>query len=268
MREAVNQNGLVHIERRGALPEPLFHQAVVAFERNKWTNLSEPQIRLENLPRAVAENIITPKTDAIPDCVTCGACCAFLSCVAVKPTDSTPADFVWEITNETRDGGAITVDRFMRRTGDEFACVALDGQLGEQVGCRIYPERPQVCREFEAGSDKCRALRRAYQIEPELDEARRLEAAFRVALFVEQQNPTEKIVYARIVEHPETNGEFVVVALLDSGENKVLHIYRSKDEIWLQSDFAGLTLNEAYAMILARQTANQPEASPEIEKID
>lgn len=40
-------------------------------------------------------------------------------------------------------------------------CVALQGEVGKPCGCRIYPDRPSLCREFEAGSPECRQARTA-----------------------------------------------------------------------------------------------------------
>lgn len=40
-------------------------------------------------------------------------------------------------------------------------CVALEGDIGKRCGCRIYSDRPALCREFEAGSLECRQARTA-----------------------------------------------------------------------------------------------------------
>jgi Fe-S-cluster containining protein len=39
------------------------------------------------------------------------------------------------------------------------ACVAFDGELCVRCGCSVYPDRPAVCREFEAGGELCREAR-------------------------------------------------------------------------------------------------------------
>jgi len=44
-------------------------------------------------------------------------------------------------------------------------CTALTGKLGKQVACSIYPERPHLCRQFEAGSPECHEARRTLGIE-------------------------------------------------------------------------------------------------------
>ena len=38
-------------------------------------------------------------------------------------------------------------------------CIALEGELGKDVTCTIYPDRPSTCRVFEAGSEACLRLR-------------------------------------------------------------------------------------------------------------
>lgn len=247
-----NQNfNFVQIQRRGRILETEFQELFVTLNQQKTQAVLNQQLPIEKLPIKVSENIVAAKSAEIPDCVTCGACCVFLLCVAVKPTDQTPAVAFWDIINET-EHGEITVDRFMRRDTETTACASLDGKLGELAMCRIYHDRPKVCREFEAGSDKCRALRRAYKIEPELTAAQKLEAEFRLELARVHQTPALKIVYARIVPHPETH-EFVIVALLEDETNLVLHIFDPAKESWLQSEFANQSIFAASEMIAARR---------------
>jgi uncharacterized protein len=38
-------------------------------------------------------------------------------------------------------------------------CVALQGEVGQTVGCSIYALRSSTCREFEAGSTVCNEAR-------------------------------------------------------------------------------------------------------------
>lgn len=56
----------------------------------------------------------------------------------------------------------------MARDPERGACVALSGTVGQSVSCSAYDSRPAECRVFEAGSDRCRAVRRAYHLEPPL----------------------------------------------------------------------------------------------------
>lgn len=38
-------------------------------------------------------------------------------------------------------------------------CSALEGEIGREVSCGIYPDRPKACRDFEAGSMECKLTR-------------------------------------------------------------------------------------------------------------
>ncbi|MBI1207107.1 MAG: YkgJ family cysteine cluster protein [Azospirillum sp.] len=88
--------------------------------------------------------------DSAVDCETCGCCCAF--------------SWEWPTFVGDRDGEGIpeylTEDGRMRCDGDR--CAALFGTVGVEVHCRVYPDRPLVCREFAAGSPACRAVRRHF----------------------------------------------------------------------------------------------------------
>ena len=93
------------------------------------------------------------------NCVECGACCAsFRVDFSVHETEdmggSVPQGLVVEVTGHTA-----------RMRGTDHAqprCRALRGRIGEQVSCFIYEERPDPCREFEAGSDACLRARRLH----------------------------------------------------------------------------------------------------------
>ncbi len=244
------ENQLVQISLRDKFAEDDFHALFPQLNSFKLQNLLTPQVPIENLSVEVSDNIITPSAAPVPDCMVCGACCAFLLCVAVKPTDKTSDVHFWKIINKNKDG-EIVVDQFMRRDSETAACVALDGKIGEGVGCNIYEERPQVCREFEAGSDKCHALRRAYGIEPPLTTERTLESLFRLELKASHTNSVDRLLYAKIVAHPETE-ESIIVAVMEDDSKQVIHIFNPNEENWLQSEFAGLTLHEALKLIRSR----------------
>ena len=46
----------------------------------------------------------------------------------------------------------------MKSNGDGYTCIA----LGERGECTIWDKRPQVCREFDADGERCKALRKEY----------------------------------------------------------------------------------------------------------
>ncbi|MCZ8074185.1 MAG: YkgJ family cysteine cluster protein [Paucibacter sp.] len=45
-------------------------------------------------------------------------------------------------------------------------CEALAGELGREVACGIYAQRPSPCREVQAGDDKCQRARAAHGLPP------------------------------------------------------------------------------------------------------
>jgi hypothetical protein len=67
--------------------------------------------------------------------------------------------FYWAEVDEVTPGGvpAALTERLnahrcaMRGTqASRPRCIALEGRIGEAAQCRIYPQRPSPCREFEA----------------------------------------------------------------------------------------------------------------------
>ena len=98
------------------------------------------------------------------DCRTCGACCA----------GTGEAPFALPITRaEARQlprdvlGGDPHIPslpqhrRSLRAAPDANRCAALKGAIGESCSCRVYANRPEVCRVFPAGSPHCLAARAA-----------------------------------------------------------------------------------------------------------
>jgi Fe-S-cluster containining protein len=92
----------------------------------------------------------------LPDCTTCGGCCAF--------------SYDWpEFTDESdlqMEGIPLELCDVehgrMKCAGDR--CLALTGEVGRQVSCSVYPNRPNVCRAFEPGSDDCNQVRRYFKL--------------------------------------------------------------------------------------------------------
>lgn len=107
---------------------------------------------------------------AFNPCITCGACCAYYR-----------ISFYWsEACNEA--GGTVPAELTekvnshfvaMKKIGDSPSrCVALQGTIGANVSCNIYPDRSSTCREFaiawEHGeaNDKCNKARMAHGLPP------------------------------------------------------------------------------------------------------
>jgi Fe-S-cluster containining protein len=106
-----------------------------------------------------------------PDCLICGACCAspfvgegYIQLDAheekrlgriglpVLVVISDPADRIVMLGTKVNGQGL-------------RVCVALDGKVGKKVTCNIYEDRPDLCRQFTAGSPECHQARRALGIE-------------------------------------------------------------------------------------------------------
>jgi len=92
---------------------------------------------------------------SLPDCQTCGACCAW--------------SFDWPEFGDDEEDPPARMDAIpdelvdfehgrMRCEGDR--CSALQGEIGKRVSCQIYEHRPAVCRSFRPGTDGCLMVRR------------------------------------------------------------------------------------------------------------
>ena len=99
---------------------------------------------------------------AVPDCRTCGACCygdeMWIHVMAVDD-DRLGDDKVRHLTVLTQHGRGYFA-RSMKMEGGR--CVAYRDQLpdGAGCGCSIYEVRPDICREFAAGTPDCLAARK------------------------------------------------------------------------------------------------------------
>jgi len=103
-------------------------------------------------------------------CQSCGACCAYFRVSfywseAVPELGGTVPPELTAPLNATRCAMAGTLHAPTR-------CVALEGQIGTAVACRIYPLRSSTCRELEPWDDdgqpneKCARARSHHQLEP------------------------------------------------------------------------------------------------------
>lgn len=102
-------------------------------------------------------------SDASP-CQTCGACCStyrvsfYWAESTAHPDGRVPVELTASVT---------PVIRCMQGTDSAAPrCVALEGTVGACVGCRIYAQRPSVCREVQPGDDFCRRARQHHGLPP------------------------------------------------------------------------------------------------------
>ena len=240
----------VQITRQNKIAEEEFYPLIFAMYEQIWQNLLPPQILTDGLTTRIANNVITPPDAPVPDCITCGACCVALPCVGIRPSEEISAEDYWNITIEGASG-EIVVDRFLRRDAQTFACTALEIKNGEQARCRIYEQRPRICHDFEAGSDKCHALRRAFGFEPFLSLEEMSEALEKLEDKPLRSAPSETIREVKFVEI-ET-GELQISAYLKDGSVKMIHVFNQNLETWRQFEFDGLTLSQAKDLLDSRK---------------
>jgi len=240
----MNADEFVQITRREKFTEAEFYPMITTMYEQIWLKLLPPQLVTENLPTKISKNIVTPAAAPIPDCLTCGACCGAMLCVSVSPTDvQTAAEHFWDVTTDGANG-EITVDRYLRRSGENLACAALGGTIGERVECEIYEQRPQMCHVFEAGSDKCHAIRRAYGIEPFLTLGEMSAALQKLRTKDAEIVRADTIRDAKISEEPGTNLLEITALMMDGTLQKVC-TFDPNLETWRQYQFSGLTLTDA-----------------------
>ncbi|HYD80428.1 MAG TPA: YkgJ family cysteine cluster protein [Paucimonas sp.] len=87
-------------------------------------------------------------------CLHCGACCANfrVSFYWTEAAERGLPDHLTEQVNHWYSCMAGT-NRSAPR------CQALRGEIGAQVACGVYPQRPSPCRELQAGDEKCNRAR-------------------------------------------------------------------------------------------------------------
>lgn len=95
-------------------------------------------------------------------CLSCGACCA-----------SFRVSFYWA-ESEIMLGGTVPPELTEKITPVHVAmkgtnqpdcrCIALEGTIGDAIGCSIYEQRSTTCREFEMGSEACLRARSRHRL--------------------------------------------------------------------------------------------------------
>ncbi|HEY0461259.1 MAG TPA: YkgJ family cysteine cluster protein [Pyrinomonadaceae bacterium] len=246
----MDKTKFVQITRQDKIAEDEFYPMIIAMHEEIWRNLLPPQIVTNGLSVKRASNVITPPDAPVPDCLTCGVCCGALLCVGVRPDEELPAEDFWDITIEGKDG-EIAVDRYLRRDPETLACAFLNIQAGEPRACKIYDRRPQVCHDFDAGSDKCHALRRAYGIEPFLSLDEMSEALEKLDQRPVKSLPSETIREVKFVE--TDNGDLQISAFMRDGSVRTIHTFNPTVETWRQFEFDALSLSQAADLIASRK---------------
>lgn len=231
------------------------HSRVLELNERKRAYYLDPQLPLDRLSLKLEARTATKVNVPVPDCVTCGVCCSFALIVPVSHEDTSRLNRYCDILlDDTED--EIVIDRVLPRSEDG-RCVHLTGELGKSIGCEIYLNRPRVCHEFDAGSDRCHEYRRMFAIEPQLpqDEVsaalKRLEAVPPIEVIEDAS-----IVSTGKVKHTSYNvadgttayseaEQLTIVAFLGDEKPHELHTFEYGKEDWFESDMLGLTIEKA-----------------------
>ena len=242
------------------LPKSEFYETV--FELYEKTPGVSSQIPLSRLSKLVSERVVTGESVSIPDCIPCGACCIYGLVIPINRREPEPLSRYLEITLDDVDD--VVIERVFER-GEDGRCVNLDGVVGQEIGCNVYPDRPQMCRDFDAGSDRCFGYRRMYGIDPPLTAAELAEAEQKLSGLTERVKirgieiklDSTNVIFDRtatdsIKQLVEVRA-LKIVAHMSDGEIKDIHIYDPAKESWYEHELEGFTLDEAKAIIEHRK---------------
>jgi len=252
---------LVQITR---YPRREYYELMMGMAAQINLQVNKPQLPLGKLTTRFSGNVVTDASEPVPECMTCGVCCAFPLIVPVLRSDSQKISSYWNVTLD--EDNSVVIDRVLPRKIADGYCANLDGLLGKQVTCTAYVERPRPCREFEAGSDRCHEYRRMYGIEPLLSEDDVAAATGKL----DKLHSRQKIAFVRILMQemafetiPLANGtstrskktKLKIVAFLDDDAEKmhIIHTFDPSDEAWFESDFLAMSLDEAREMTASRE---------------
>lgn len=99
-------------------------------------------------------------TPEIPDCLGCGACCH--GDEGWVPVDGRDEEHVQASPELARNLVYLRLGSLVKRSLKMVSgrCFALEVTPG-RAACRIYPDRPNACRELLAGSSECLEYRRS-----------------------------------------------------------------------------------------------------------
>lgn len=244
---------LVQITR---LSKSSFYETI--FELYDRTPAVPSQIPLSRLSKLVSERVVTEESEPIPDCIPCGACCIYGLVIPINRREPEPLQRYLEITLDDADD--VVIERVFER-GADGRCTNLDGVVGQEIGCSVYLDRPQICRDFDAGSDRCFGYRRMYGIDPPLSDAELAQAEQKLSGVVEKVKiraieiklESTSVVFDRTATDIDKQlievRTLKIVAHMSDGEVKAIHTYDPAKESWYEHELEGLTWDEAKAVI-------------------
>src|SRR5678816_3802636 len=106
-----------------------FYQDVIERNELKKKRIAQPQLPLSKRSIYADKRKVTPGDDPVPECVTCGVCCAYLLFVPVTLEDSERLSDYVELTLDGCET-EIAVDRLLPRDPESGHCSNLVGTLG------------------------------------------------------------------------------------------------------------------------------------------
>ena len=243
------------------LPKSRFYEKI--FEIDERQVRVPPQVPLSRLSKLVAERVITEDSEPIPNCVTCGACCVYGLVIPINRREPEPLERYIEVTLD--DAADVIIERVFEREESDGRCVNMAGEVGVEIGCTVYPDRPQICRDFDAGSDRCFGYRRMYGIDPPLDPEqlagalRKLEARPQRLKIrgIEIRLASKGLTFDRTASDPVKMMVEVIrlkmVAHMSDGEIKELHEFDPTRESWYEHELEGMSLDAALERIEERR---------------
>lgn len=233
------------------LPRNEFYASIVEIDKRQKRLVQ--QIPLSRLSKRLSERVVHDKSAAVPDCITCGACCVY-GLIAVNRRDPEPLSEYVELTPDNAD---VVIERVLPRDKVDGRCAHLGGTIGVEISCEVYEDRPNVCRDFEAGSDRCFGYRRMYGIDPQLgggelaDALRKLDGQLQPLkiLAIDIKLESKTFTFDRAGSAVAEELMLKVVAHLKNGEAREIHSYDPAKENWYEHEFEGLTLDKALEKI-------------------
>lgn len=92
-------------------------------------------------------------------CLSCGACCSYFRVSFYwAEAEAMPEEYVEPLT---------AVYSCMKGTNQKQPrCIALDGEVGQQVSCGMYAARSSSCKEVQIADEQCNKARLAHQMIP------------------------------------------------------------------------------------------------------
>jgi Fe-S-cluster containining protein len=232
------------IEKRDKLSRDFIHEFFAYLQKKNWADLHEEQVPFNKMSGLLEKSVIRDSSEEIPDCQSCGICCFLFVSVQLTSNDKLLPLNYWEITINSDDNKEIVVDKLLRRNGETGTCIHLSGELGKNVSCEIYDERPSICRKFDAGSDRCHALRRFFGYDKPLTQFEEMNATMKLFL----QDDEEKIFHSEINAIPNSNLLEIKVFFEDESFEIIGNIDSEKQTL-IEGDFVGLILAEAKELL-------------------